>query len=455
MEERSLSVESDDSGSETMSGWMLLPHVCLQHVFRFLSNVDRVSAALVCHHWHKVMRSASLWRTYCIHFNGPFPKFNYAVGYIRHLGAHLHRLDVSVCPPQRSIVARRISHSIIRLFSELIRVNPTLHSLTLVRLELDRHAWTSKQRNSLVGCLIDFLHRSSSKLTFVSLNSMHNNMTQGLPTLQALLNADRRSYPQCYISSLDLVNFFSPTVIVHRNPTVAHILGKLRGLTNLTLSYSCLSDELLIALQQRHTEQSQTSSRNGITLQTLTLHCYENEPHQQVVCGDLWASLASTCPDLRVKFRVNHVTNTDELIRMLQPGIPMAEYVTSAYCFVEDDWSAKPLLRDLLPQYRYTLQRLNLHLYNRHESLDEELLLLVKKCECLEQLRLSAFLDIQTVEELLHIRMTLRTSLNYIRVRIYTSDTNTRDREEQLEQILNSHPHLPHELKFFTSFCGH
>lgn len=36
---------------------------------------------------------------------------------------------------------------------------------------------------------------------------------------------------------------------------------------------------------------------------------------------------------------------------MLQPGIPMTEYVTAA-----DDWSTKPLLCDLLPQYRYSLQ---------------------------------------------------------------------------------------------------
>lgn len=48
------------------------------------------------------------------------------------------------------------------------------------------------------------------------------------------------------------------------------------------LSYSCLSDELLIALQQRHIEQSQTSNRNGITWQTLSLHCNGNEPYQQV-----------------------------------------------------------------------------------------------------------------------------------------------------------------------------
>lgn len=65
------------------------------------------------------------------------------------------------------------------------------------------------------------------------------------------------------------------------------------------------------------------------------------------------------------------------------------------------------------------LQYLTLDLSNCNESVDEELLELVRICECLEQLRVWAFLEIGTVQKLLQIRLTQRTLLNKIRVRNY------------------------------------
>lgn len=63
------------------------------------------------------------------------------------------------------------------------------------------------------------------------------------------------------------------------------------------------------------------------------------------------------------------------------------------------------------------LKYLTLDLGNFSESLDEELLELVKVCECLEQLTVWAFLEVSTVERLLHIRLTQKSLLNKISVR--------------------------------------
>ncbi|XP_022618399.1 F-box only protein 39 [Seriola dumerili] len=445
-----LSDEGCESCSERVNGWASLPHVCLRHVFTFLPDHDRRSADMVCHHWHNVMRSPSLWRYRFFHFNGRLSKFRQseycsAVTYARYLGPYLERLEVCVCPPRRSLAAQRLEQTISGLFSELTRVRAPLRSLSIVRLELNRSAWTLRLRNSLANCLIDFLRRGASRLTSVCMNGMRNGMQQGLELLSALSHSQSHLYPRCYISSLDLVGFFSGSLHVYQDSSVPSVLCHLQGLTNLSLSYSCLSDELLMALRQ-----SRNSSREGDRLQTFSLHCSLNESHRQVVCGNSWAALASTCPDLTVKLTVDQVINTDRLARILQREIPLTEYSMTAFYSPDDDWSAVPLLCNLLPQYRRSLQYLTLDLSNCNESLDEELLELVQVCERLEQLRIWAFLEIRTVGRLLHIRLTQRSLLNKIRVRVYSVNDNTEEQEDQLGEILSSCPQLPPELEFFA-----
>lgn len=111
------------------SSWESLPDVCLRRLFTFLSDRDRRSAALVCHHWHNVMRSPSLWRCRYFHFSGRLSKFRQseycsAVTYARYLGVYLERLEVCVCPPRRSLVAQRLEQVISGLISELTRWKP-------------------------------------------------------------------------------------------------------------------------------------------------------------------------------------------------------------------------------------------------------------------------------------------------------------------------------------------
>ncbi|KAM7374369.1 hypothetical protein PAMP_007030 [Pampus punctatissimus] len=268
---------------------------------------------------------------------------------------------------------------------------------------------------------------------------------EGLELLSVLSHSQRH-----YISSLNLEGFFSGAVHVHLNSNFPRVLHRMLGLTELSLSYSCLSDELLMALQHRHRGGRQNRRRDGITLQTFSLHCTLNEPHRQPVHGGSWSTLASNSPDLKVKITVDQVINTDRLARILQPEIPLTEYTMTAFYSPDEDWSAKPVLSDLLPQYRRSLQRLALDLSNCRERLDVELLELVKVCECLELLGVWAFLEVITIERLLHIRLTQRSLLNKIRVRIYSVNDNTEEQEDQLEQILSSHLQLPPELEFFA-----
>lgn len=128
MEEDDSDLSDDGHGcsSARTSSWGSLPDVCLRHVFWFLPDRDRRHADLVCHHWHNVMHSPSLWRTRFFQFSGRLSKFRQsefcsAVAYASSLGVYLERLEVCVSPPRRSLIARRLEQTIRGLLTELTR----------------------------------------------------------------------------------------------------------------------------------------------------------------------------------------------------------------------------------------------------------------------------------------------------------------------------------------------
>ncbi|XP_071754214.1 F-box only protein 39-like [Centroberyx gerrardi] len=434
---------------ERAAGWGSLPDVCLRHVFRWLRNRDRMSADLVCRHWHSVMCSPSLWRSRCFHLSGRLSKHRLSehsstMAYALSLGSYLERLEVCVCPsPRSSMVAQRLQRTITDLFDELTRAKVQLRSLSLAGLQLDRRCWTWGLKNSLVHSLTLFLRQGASRLTSVRLRRMRTSLPQGLELLSTL-SLSQRHFNPC-ISSLDLEEFFLSSLSVHLNPIMPHILHNLRSLTSLSLSYSCLSDALLLALGSKAPEWRNQWDED--TLQTFSLQCLSSEPHGQVVRGSSWASLASSCPDLKVKLKVVHVVNTDRLARILLPEIPLTEYTMTACYSSDEDWSAKPVLTEMLPQYRHSLQNLTLDLSNCNEALDEELLDLVEVCVCLERLRVWAFLEISTVDRLLQNRLNQRSRLNDIRVGIYSLNEDT-DEDDQVEELMSCYQHLPPELNF-------
>uniref|UniRef100_A0A3Q3FP80 F-box only protein 39-like n=1 Tax=Labrus bergylta TaxID=56723 RepID=A0A3Q3FP80_9LABR len=376
--------EKEEETLQFRSGWGSLPDVCLRHVFRCLSDEDRVSADLVSCHWHQVMHSPSLWRFRFFHFNGRLSKYTQseycsAVAYARSLGVYLESLEVCLCPPRKSSIARRLEQTLTGLLSELTSVKAPLRSLSIVKMELERTPWTTSLRSSIVHSLIEFLQTGGSKLTSVCLNGMRNS----LPHVR--LTPLKLKMPPYPLSQVFIVHF-------------------------------CL--------------------------------CFI--PPLKLVFGNSWSNLVSTCPELKVRITVEQVIDTNRLARILLPEIPLTEFNMTGSYSTDEDWSAKPVLRDLLPQYRRSLQFLSLDLRNSEESLDEELLGLVKVCERLEQLRVWAFLDLRTMERLLHMRLTKRSLLNKIKVRIYSMEDEIEEKEEQLEQILCPYLGLPPELDLYV-----
>ncbi|KAM6907525.1 F-box only protein 39-like [Xenentodon cancila] len=171
-----------------------------------------------------------------------------------------------------------------------------------------------------------------------------------------------------------------------------------------------------------------------------------------------WAALTSSCPDLKVNLLMEQVVNTDWQEKILVPEIPLHGFEMTAFYSPDESWSATPLLCNILPLYRHSLQVrelsscLTLDLSNFTEQLDDELLVLVTVCESLVDLKVFAFLKLITVGRLLDTRLTKRTPLNKIKIKIYSVSDNLKELEDQLENQLSAYrQRFPPELDFFSA----
>lgn len=345
--------------------WDLLPDVCLQHVLFWLGDQDRVRASLVCCRWHRATRSPALWRHRRFRFTGLISKTlrteqELAVEYVRSLGSFLEVLEVEVVVPYLRVVAkvRRIQLTICALLRELCSARARLRSLTVRNLELQRDFWMRGPTKALVQSLVRFLRHMAPHLVHLSLWGSRAILQDGLKILEALASTQQHldctsDFPSGIVT-LDLEGFFSILLQPHDLLSMPCHLTHIHRLESLTLSYSCVTDELLNALGPKVKGPGRRST--GMSLKRLRLKCHWREPHSQVVCGSEWASLVQRCPQLCTEIDIEGITSIDRLQRILLPEVPLTTFIMSECNFSEQDIRCKAIFRDILPHYCSRLQ---------------------------------------------------------------------------------------------------
>ncbi|KAJ7990264.1 hypothetical protein DPEC_G00298520 [Dallia pectoralis] len=449
-----------ETGAETKGddelkrGWACLPDVCLRQVFSLLRDHDRVKAVLVCHNWHGVMHSPSLWRARSFILSGRVSRtrrseLEKAVCFAQTYGRYLETLEIRFSHPLNSLVTRRLQQTLRTFLTALRKTSGRLRCLTINHMELDRVTWCSSVRSALVCSLAYYLRREGSRLGHLSLRGARFNLAQGLEVLEAVAAAQQHVHlaPRPGITDLDLEDFFSQSLTVFSCLTFPKVMNCFRGLCTLRLNYSCISTELLEALAA-----GCRSVSGAGTLRTFSIRCHANEPHFQPVWGDAWFRLVRSCPELQVHVTVERILNVEVLGRILLREIPLRSFSLASCYFSEPDWSAKPFLTDLLPCYSGCLQRLSLDLNNSHEYVDEELLDVVLGCPRLIYLKVWAFLDISFLDMLLQKRLERQTTVQTIKVRIYTSKYETEEEDEKLEAVYSRYRQLiDSELHYYIA----
>lgn len=348
----------EDKECGHQSVWAHLPDTCLREVFLYLRDRDRVRAALVCHHWHHVVRSPSLWRVRTFNFSGRASRahrseMDTAVSFAKTYGGFLEDLEIRFSHPINSLVTRRFQQTMRAFLSALRKTRGRLRSLTIKHMDLDRTAWCRSVRSSLVRSLTFYLRRDGSYLNYLNFRGARFNLQQGLEVLEAVAAAQQHMHlgRRPGIAGLNMEDFFSQSLPVYSSPGFAEVMHRFKGLGSLTINYSCLSDQLLEALAV-----ACRGLDNSGSLRTLTVRCHIQEPHSQGIWGSSWSNLAKCCPDLHVNMSVERILSPEGLSRILLNEIPVRDLHLSSWYFSEQEWSAKPALTQVVPWYRYSLQ---------------------------------------------------------------------------------------------------
>ncbi|XP_038615605.1 F-box only protein 39 [Tachyglossus aculeatus] len=422
--------------------WIRLPDVCLQRVFWWLGDRDRSRASLVCRKWNQIMYSAHLWRHRTITFSGRpsrshATEFESALWYIKKFGKYLEHLEIKFMNPYNSLLTKKFQLTMRGLLSYLGRCNNRLKSLSIQHLELDRMVWRSHIRTSFVKSLSFFLRKMSKHLDCLNLRGAKVSLDQGCSILASLSHLQSASFA----SVLNIEDYFSHHLSVYGYPQFNDIMDTFRRLAVLTLNYNCVSDELLEIL----------CKNNASSLWTLNIKCHVHDPHSQVVWGLSWAKLARQATNLKVNFFFERVMKYERLTRILLQEIPIRSISLRSCYFSDPDWSMRPTLTDLLPNYRKTLQKLTFEFNNNHETLDEELLQLILICEKLFYFKIWAFLDVKFVERILEYQEKGKCQLQTLKVRIYTNKYETNDEDRILRETYRKYRRLiDAELNYFV-----
>ncbi|KAM8819575.1 F-box only protein 39-like [Rhynchonycteris naso] len=434
--------ESQLNQPQDQSCWATLPDVCLQRVFWWLGDMDRSRAALVCRKWSQLMYSADLWRYRAISFSGRpsrfhTPEFVLALWYVKKFGRYLEHLEINFPNPYSAVLTKKFQVIMQGLLSSLGKSNNRLKSLSIQHLQMDRLVWKNSIRSSFINSLSFFLTKMGKHLDYLNLKGARLTVEQGCYVLNSLSYLKNESMT----SELNIEDFFSHHLTVYSNPQFNKTMATFHNLASLTLNYNCISDELLENLCEN----------NASTLWNINIKCHIHDPHGQVIWGMSWSKLARHTTNLKVNFFFERIMKYEHLARILLKEIPVSSVSMRTCYFSDPDWSMRPTLLDLLPTFRHTLQKLTFEFINNHESLDEELYLLILACRKLFYFKIWAFLDVKFVERILKSQEEGQCALCTLKVRIYTNRYETNEEDRMLREIYRKYRKLiDSELNYFV-----
>ncbi|NXG42971.1 FBX39 protein, partial [Psilopogon haemacephalus] len=435
----------ESNSDPQQSSWAHLPDVCLRSIFHWLDDKDRSQAALVCVKWSHVMHSGSLWRCRTIAFHSRPSRtqvweLQRALFYAKKFGKYLEHLEIKLPNPYSTTFTQRFQMVMRDLLSHLGKCTDHLVSFSIQYLELERYFWRSVVRAQFVKHLATFLKRMSKHLDCLDLKGARAALDDGCELLNSLSCLRNQSF----VSKLNIEDFFGLHLHVYRSTLFHQTMSKFHSLVILSLSYNCLSDELLDILREH----------NAHSLSTLNIKCHIHDPHDQVVWGMSWAKLAKSAPKLTVNFFFERVLKHDHLAKILLVDIPVRSISLRSCYFSNPEWIMRPTLTSLIPAYHRLLQKLTLEFNNDCELLDEELLQLTLVCKRLSYLKVWAYLSVTFLERLLQNRAEGKCILTTIKVKIYTAHQNITEEDQLLCHIYRRFKYLiDSELNYFATTC--
>ncbi|XP_046351550.1 F-box only protein 39-like [Haliotis rufescens] len=368
-------------GTMESSTWVYLPDTALIEIYCHLHDQDRANMALVCRSWLRAFHAPCLWRHRSVELGGYRAVISgvRACSFADQHGKYLRHLILYCNHPSNH--TSKVVQKNIDSFLQKIQ-DCRLVSFDLERLELDRFWKFDHLREKVVESLCRFF-RSQRHIEEFDMSSAQCSLTNGCKLLESLGNSSGH-----VLKTLGIEDFFHTRLAIYQVKRFKHTMGTFTALQDLSINYSCLSEDILHILNKNLAGK----------LTRILIKVYKPDPHFHRISGRTWKLLKTSCPDLTVEVWFESIGMSSEVIPILVPEMPLQDmHMWSGYDD-DTDWNLSETLNYLGVHHKKTLQSLSLELDNNQEYVDDILVRMLSRCTCLHELTINAVLHVFTIE---------------------------------------------------------
>ncbi|XP_059178468.1 F-box only protein 39-like [Physella acuta] len=359
---------------QAITSWDQTPYLVLLEVFKHLSDKSRCVASQVCRAWNNAFKNPSLWRSKSFVVGGPNAQnaaFR-AIQFTKLFGHNLQELRIT-CRHLTSSTCKLIIENLEAVF--LLLAASRLRLLVVAELELDRFWRYPNLRTSAAICLVNFI-QSQSGLEEFAMKSAQFSLQQGVCLLDVLAAA---SGPK--ITTLDIEDFFSNQNAVGVFGAFKTVLLKFENLSSLALNYCYLSDELMehlaLVLKGR--------------LKRFTIRANHDEPGE-TISNKRWSLLKLACPNLAVYLTMSAIIEVDNVLQILAPSMPLVSFYMwpgfDPRLDTQLEWQLTVTMNHVANHFHESLEELVFNGDNFPDSLDDELIRTIARCNQLRIIRM-------------------------------------------------------------------
>ncbi|KAK3698367.1 hypothetical protein RRG08_022928 [Elysia crispata] len=355
--------------------WENLPYVALVEIFRRLPNTDKYSAALACRAWQLPFHRPALWRRGNFRFNGQNEWR--ALTFVSLMGPALRHVTID-CSAEFEVrhgpAAQSAKNLSIFLTCLVNSQNSQVSTFKLTHLRrLVKHL--AETEGDLVQLLSSFL---TAQKNLTSLDLQHAGLSAD-QAFQLLESAATSSESSVRVLSISEIICPLPGYEVALDPRLLILLAPFTALTELSISYCYLSDDLLFLLACTVT----------LTLTQIAVWAGYVGRVEGRTSSRAWRHLVIRCPRLGASFAVKSIKREQCFKGVLTPGTPLTRLQLSIGGFTTVSTTAA-CFDHIISHFHESLQHFEFDLHIAKVDVGEDLAALVKQCYNLKTLHLAS-----------------------------------------------------------------
>lgn len=318
--------------------WEHLPDVVIIEILKYLSDEEKVKAALTCRNWGRLYYTPCLWRKrhfdvggYRVHANGLR-----ACQFASLHGRHVQNLSLTCTHPSYH-TAKMFQKTMEELLFKMRHAK--LVEFELERLELERFWRFEASRDRLISNFVRFF-RYQYRLETFDMTSAQLPSNGGIRILETLGSNSGET-----IKELFLEDFFHSRLAIIQVPRYLNCLTLFKNVEFLALNYNCISEDVIVLFAK---------TLRG-KLDMINIKVCKLDPRHHRISGGAWGMLKRACPKLVVSFWFENIGQMHEIVPILSKEIPVRDFHIWTGYDDEADWGLNDTIRHLHVNYKHII----------------------------------------------------------------------------------------------------